>query len=308
MKTYISTAKVAVLMATHNGELWLNSQIDTILAQENVDITLFISDDGSTDSTLKIIYEISKKDSRVILLPILCPTGSAGRNFYRLIQDINISNFDYFCLADQDDLWFPNKISRHLQLLVENCSDGVSSNVIAFWFNDKHKLIIKSQRQRLLDFIFESAGPGCTFLITPRLLLAVRSCLSSPLSGAYEIALHDWLIYAVCRASGYKWLIDYKPSVYYRQHKDNVVGVNSGLTAKFKRLSKFNNGWYKREVIKITKVCFFINPSKFFVDLAYIVNCASLKSRLKLLLLVGKARRKLIDRFYFAILVIFFFY
>jgi rhamnosyltransferase len=43
--------RVAVLMATYNGEVWLQEQIDSILEQKDVDVTLFVSDDSSADGT-----------------------------------------------------------------------------------------------------------------------------------------------------------------------------------------------------------------------------------------------------------------
>jgi rhamnosyltransferase len=52
-----SLPRVAVLMATHDGILWVDEQIKSILDQESVHLTLFISDDGSVDGT----YEFLKK-------------------------------------------------------------------------------------------------------------------------------------------------------------------------------------------------------------------------------------------------------
>jgi rhamnosyltransferase len=51
--------KILVLLATYNGLPWLNSQIDSILNQDNLDISLFISDDDSTDGTLEFIKHLS---------------------------------------------------------------------------------------------------------------------------------------------------------------------------------------------------------------------------------------------------------
>ena len=51
--------KVAVLMSTYNGEKYLNEQIDSILAQDGVDVILYIRDDGSSDRTAEIIKWLS---------------------------------------------------------------------------------------------------------------------------------------------------------------------------------------------------------------------------------------------------------
>ena len=53
--------KIIVLMATYNGEKYLQEQIDTILAQKDVDVELVVRDDGSTDRTKEILEENHRK-------------------------------------------------------------------------------------------------------------------------------------------------------------------------------------------------------------------------------------------------------
>ena len=59
--------KIAILLASYNGESWIREQIDSILNQKEVDITIFVSCDLSNDKTLDIINSYSK--SKVVLLP-----------------------------------------------------------------------------------------------------------------------------------------------------------------------------------------------------------------------------------------------
>ena len=98
--------KVAVLMSTYNGEKYLSIQIDSILAQEGVEVELYIRDDGSSDSTVEIINKYAEKDKRVKFVP--GPPLGVGRSFMTLLG-MNI-NADYFSFADQDDYWYPNKL------------------------------------------------------------------------------------------------------------------------------------------------------------------------------------------------------
>ena len=53
--------KICVLMSTYNGSKYIKEQLDSILNQEKVNIELLIRDDGSTDKTLEILEEYSKK-------------------------------------------------------------------------------------------------------------------------------------------------------------------------------------------------------------------------------------------------------
>lgn len=48
---------ITVLMSSYNGERYIREQIDSILHQQEVNIKLFVRDDGSTDGTLQILQE-----------------------------------------------------------------------------------------------------------------------------------------------------------------------------------------------------------------------------------------------------------
>ena len=53
--------KICVLMSTYNGDKYIIEQIESILNQKKVNVELLIRDDGSTDKTLEILEEYSKK-------------------------------------------------------------------------------------------------------------------------------------------------------------------------------------------------------------------------------------------------------
>ena len=95
-----------------------------------------------------------------------------------------------------------------------------------------------------------------------------------------QIDLHDWFIYAYSRENNYKWHIDEKPSMRYRQHTSNQVGANDGLKAKLKRLKKVFSSWYREEIIKIIKVLRLENKykfSKYILNKSYLNNLLLLK-------------------------------
>lgn len=295
MSSKIDQSKVAVLMATFNGIKWLPEQLQSILSQQEVDLSIFISDDISTDDTYDWINRLAEVDTRINILPRNQSFGSAAKNFYRLISDVDISGFDYIAFADQDDIWNLDKLSKHINLLVTNSAEAVSSNVIAFWPNEKHKFIDKAQTQRTYDYLFESAGPGCTFLMTPWLINQIRYQLQHS-EIARQVSMHDWLAYAICRAHGRRWVIDSSPSIMYRQHDFNVIGANSGFKAIFTRVGKIKNGWYRNEVIKICRVVMGINKDLQLAKLIGLLQRKSFLSRLRLLPFILHARRKWSDR------------
>lgn len=296
--------KVMVLMATYNGIVWLPDQIQSILHQEGVEISLAISDDQSGDATYDYLKNISAHDNRVNIFPRTKRFGSAGNNFYNLIITADIGESDYVAFADQDDIWDASKLINHINIAKQHNADGVSSNVMAFWPDGKQKLIVKSNPQKKWDYLFESSGPGCTFLMTPWLVKKVREQLLNDSSLARKVVLHDWLTYAICRAYGRKWVIDDSPSVKYRQHKKNVVGANVGLLAKWARMKKIKKSWYRQEVLKLVNICNGINHNEDLDTLSKLLKERSLLSRLSLYNYVSEARRKRRDRCFLALSII----
>ncbi|PTB99334.1 glycosyl transferase [Marinobacter sp. Z-F4-2] len=239
---------IAVLLAAYNGLEWICDQINSILDQENVNVSVFVSVDASTDGTENIVASIAELDSRVRLLPYGMRFGGAGPNFYRLISDCDFSRFDAVALSDQDDIWFKTKLSKSWRIMQENSASVVSSNVIAFWPGGKRKFIKKSYKQREMDYFFEAAGPGCTYVFDCSTMIAFKQFLQCNSAALNGVDLHDWLAYAFCRHNGYRWVIDSEPSMLYRQHSNNQVGTNTNLKAYLKRLELIKSHWYRKQV------------------------------------------------------------
>jgi rhamnosyltransferase len=242
MKKQQLLPKFAIFLAAYNGVEYIYEQINSILMQKNVDVHIFISVDKSSDGTESYLANLSSNESRITLLPMGDRFGGASVNFYRLIRDVNFGYFDFICFADQDDIWYPNKLYRAQDMLKKNKADGYSSNVIAFWVNGKRKFINKAQPQQPWDFLFEAAGPGCTYVLNKQLALSFQLMVQGSESRVLKIEYHDWLIYAYARANNFKWFIDSKPSMEYRQHKNNQVGVNIGWKSLWIRSKKTLHG------------------------------------------------------------------
>ena len=254
---------MAVLMATHNGILWVDDQIKSILDQVGVAVTLFISDDISRDGTREHIKKLARKNTRVILLPKAKPFKNAARNFYHLIRSVDFKAFDYVSLSDQDDIWATDKLSRAVhQMQIQNAT-CYSSDVLAFWENGKTMLIKKSQPQVAFDYLFESAGPGCTFVMTQDRALFLKKYLIRFEDEIDKVFHHDWLIYALMRSSKFKWVIDDYIGLRYRQHQKNETGAHQGFKASVKRVKKIFDGWWLGQVRMVANFCG--QPQKQFI-------------------------------------------
>ena len=114
----------AVLLAAFNGEDWIEEQIESILNQKNIDVHIYVSLDISSDSTIEILNKIIEKDKRVVLLPYGEKFGNAAKNFYRLIKDVDFSNYDFISFSDQDDIWKEHKLINSCKAIREKNCDG----------------------------------------------------------------------------------------------------------------------------------------------------------------------------------------
>jgi len=99
-------------MAIRNGENYISEQLLSIFAQTLPPSELVISDDASEDSTLESVMRLIAKAGNIDIriLRNMRPLGYAA-NFANAIRQCT---GDLIFLADQDDVWFPYKISAIL--------------------------------------------------------------------------------------------------------------------------------------------------------------------------------------------------
>lgn len=239
----VNNQRFSVFLAAYNGMAYIEEQIKSILSQKNVDVQIFVSVDRSVDGTESYLVEWALSEPRLTLLPFGQRFGGAGSNFYRLLRDVDLAAFDYLSFADQDDVWHPNKLWRAYCLMSEQSAAGYSSNFTAFWPTGEARLINKACPQRHWDFLFESAGPGCTYVLQSCLALPLQQLARGSVGNLMRVDYHDWLTYAFARSHGFPWIIDSWSSMQYRQHAHNQIGVNAGWRSFWLRGRKILSGY-----------------------------------------------------------------
>lgn len=238
-----SRPRFAVCLAAFNGMAFIADQIESILRQEHVALQVFLSVDRSTDGTEERLTEWAASEPRLTLLPVGKQFGSPGRNFCRLLREVDLAAYDYLSFADQDDLWLPEKLWRAHCMTQSVGASGYSSNFTAFWSSGKTRLVNKAWPQQAWDYLFESAGPGCTYVLHRRLAIPLQELVRSREASVSDIDYHDWLAYAFARSHNYLWIIDNWSSMRYRQHANNQIGVNAGWRSFQLRASKVLSGY-----------------------------------------------------------------
>lgn len=113
---------VLVMMATYNGEKYVAEQIESILNQEGVNVSLLVSDDCSTDNTVAICRELAKQDNRIQVEEHSENVG-VTLNFMNMVYGADSTGFDFFAFSDQDDYWLPEKLISAVRV-IEAKEDG----------------------------------------------------------------------------------------------------------------------------------------------------------------------------------------
>ena len=103
--------KISVCIPSFNGEFFIREQLSSILCQLDGNAEVVISDDHSTDGTLEIIHSFN--DNRIKVFSNPRPAGPV----HNLENALENAQGDIIFLADQDDIWMPDKVSVMLPLL-----------------------------------------------------------------------------------------------------------------------------------------------------------------------------------------------
>ncbi|WP_322153464.1 glycosyltransferase [Paratractidigestivibacter sp.] len=121
--------RVGVLMSAYNGNRYLMEQIETIAAQEGVDVVLYVRDDGSRDETREMLVEVSRAPMGCITSWIVDLGDNVGflGSFEKLLMSAD--GCDFYAFSDQDDFWLPNKLACAVAALETSCADLYASSV-----------------------------------------------------------------------------------------------------------------------------------------------------------------------------------
>lgn len=209
---------ISVCIATYNGERYIKEQLDSILPQLSENDEVIVSDDGSTDNTLKIVEEF--KDSRIKIF-------HHEKRKEKFVLDYSTHNFefalkqtkgDYIFLCDQDDVWLPNKVEK----MVEDLNNGYLISICDC-------KVCNSNLEVYQNSFFKANGTALNYL---RLIVFFRmlGCCMAIRKELLDIAFpfpptkvgHDIWLVLLARYYGKAHMLE-EPLHLYRRHNDTVT-------------------------------------------------------------------------------------
>jgi rhamnosyltransferase len=243
----MSVSKVAVLLPIYNSSKFIIAQLGSIFSQQNVEVDVYIYDDGSTDNAVAIIDSVFS-NSNIFYIKNSSSFGSASLSFLHLIRTVDLSRYDYVSLSDHDDIWSSYKLSSAIDDIKNTNSDAFSSSVLSINISKygytNPFLVQKHKTQRKYDYLFEGPGPGCTFVLSSRFIAHFKRFLMNITVPLDDLRWHDWFLYYFARMNKFSWFISSSPNMLYCQWGSNDTGVNKGMSAFIERFSWVFSGWY----------------------------------------------------------------
>lgn len=237
----------AVLMSTYNGEKYLREQIQSILSQEEVEVSLFIRDDGSSDSTRSLLIEFASRFPSIHVFH--AQNVGVGNSFYQLLYQVPDS-YDYYAFADQDDIWKPDKLAAAIRKLEETGASLYASNQECIdAAGNRIALRYEPDRVMHLDpvsIVLKNNLAGCTMVFPNAFFKTLTAPDHRPSADILKIRIHDvWTALAASLADGICY--DNQSHIEYRQHERNVVGayekhdILTEVQKKIRKLREKNN-------------------------------------------------------------------
>ncbi len=216
---------IAILLSTWNGAAFLDAQLDSLLAQSHTDWQVFWRDDGSDDATPEMMRDFAGAAGAGRVVDLNDNAGHVGvtASFLSLLRRAPRGRIVAF--ADQDDVWLPEKLARGVRGLddVQPGRPGIYCARQHLVGADLTPIRLSAPVRGQMGFprsMTQNVATGCTVMLNAD----AAGLLAEAQAPAAE-TLHDWWAYVLVSACGGAVVADDTPTVLYRQHARNAVGV-----------------------------------------------------------------------------------
>lgn len=245
------TKKISIAMTTYNGSQYIEELLDSLRLQTCPVQEVIIADDGSTDNTVNIVQNYIKKYD-LVGWKIYINENNLGwkRNFKEVISK---TTGDYIFLADQDDIWFIDKVEK-----LVNCLEKTNGWLVVSDFqtmgDEKYTkdafmpmLKYNPNTQKLVfdEHYYLILRPGCVMAFTPELKKIFLELWDDSIA-------HDSLLWDIAMITDHAYYLN-EPTIYFRRTGLNasskmVHDLESQLSS-LKMIQKVDE-WYLESMSK----------------------------------------------------------
>lgn len=213
--------RVAVILSTYNGERFLKEQLDSVFAQRDAEVVLFVRDDGSSDSTIEILRSYG---DGIQLFPE--ENQGVGNSFMNCLYKAG-EKYDYYAFCDQDDIWSEDKLIQAVNKLSEQedkpalyCSNQQLVDASGNMLEIRHSKPVDTSYLQILN---NNQLTGCTMVWNKALQNLLCDEARRPSPDLLKKRIHDVWVGMVASVTGIV-VYDENSFIRYRQHDRNVVG------------------------------------------------------------------------------------
>lgn len=206
--------------------------MESILSQTVLPHELVVSDDRSSDDTAAIVAEFTRRASFPVRFSVNANNLGSTKNFEHAIK---LCSGDIIFLADQDDVWRPDKIQKI-------AAEFERSEVVGLVFTDAELTDenLRSLNRRLWDYTFtedeRSDAIETEFyrtLVKRNVVTGATTAFRSrfvkdilPIPGRVPNTIHDgWIALVISASAEIRFLPE--PLIKYRQHSLQQLGVRA---------------------------------------------------------------------------------
>lgn len=207
---------VSVVLGTYNGQVYLEEQLRSVLAQTWTNLEIIAIDDGSTDGTVGILREYATRDSRI---KVIINEQNLGfvRNFEK---GCSLAKGKWISLCDQDDYWLPEKIEKMVH--------AIGDYPMIYCDSELCDSDLQPMGTKISDLVhyqsFDDCRQLCVFSrMYGHATLITRALFDKASPFRKEVPHDGWLAYHATLYGGVRYLPEVL--VKYRQHAGNVFGV-----------------------------------------------------------------------------------
>ena len=238
---------IHILMGVLNGASALTAQLQSLQDQTWTNWRLTCGDDGSDDTSRDIIRDFGARVEQDVSV-IQGPRQGFAANYMRMLSDLP-ADTGPVALADQDDIWFRDKLGRAVVAL-EACDAGAPALYCArrcIWWPDRGRMIPEAARDLSPGFrnaLIENIASGHTIVLNTAAARLARAAAGL----VPQVFAHDWWLYLLITGAGGHVIADPRPALLYRQHDQNAIGAGHGLHAQLTRKRAVLDGEFRQRL------------------------------------------------------------